>query len=306
LFARLPPEDLVTGIPLLVTMDLEIAADHDGGEQRRALTLLGDIFHGRGVRATIFTTLTAAETFASEVRMLAAQGHEIGCHGVDHADGEDYRRMPFGEACGRIAIATEGIERAVGIRPRTFRGPRMTTSASTQRALIDLGYRGDLSVCSRRLDFFNSRGATLAALGAPLEPYRPADTSATRKGRVPIAVIPLSGLGVPFLSGVLFTAGLGASRAIFRLLRAEAERHTRAIVFSFHSYELAGRLRPGGGKWLHRLYLQDREERRRRLEALLDSMVSDPEVLSLTASELIERTGLLPEGSSAHVQSRHA
>jgi hypothetical protein len=44
--------------------------------------------------------------------------------------------------------------------------------------------------------------------------------------------------GVPFLSGILYLAGVSFMQALFRALLAEARRTGRPIVYLFHSYEL--------------------------------------------------------------------
>ena len=124
--------------------------------------------------ATWFCTAEAAERFALPLKALVKAGHSIGCHGLDHGEWEDYRLFSPEQAPRVLAEATDRIERAVGVRPRVFPGPRMTTSVATQAALRALGYEADFSVCARRFDLlaasrFNKRWVTTGAA-----PYQPA------------------------------------------------------------------------------------------------------------------------------------
>ena len=66
-----------SGIPLLVTMDLEVAADHDLAEQSAILERLRVDLGRLALPITIFTTANAAVTFEGPLRALARAGHEV-------------------------------------------------------------------------------------------------------------------------------------------------------------------------------------------------------------------------------------
>ena len=282
-------------VPLIVTMDLEVARDHDLESQAKVLERLHADLERIGLPITVFTTGEAARVFPLQLAKLHAAGHEVGCHGRDHAPDEDYARMPEAEARQALTRATEEIRRVVDTRPRAFRGPYMATSAATQRVLLELGYAADFSPCPQRLDFFRTRGGTARWLTAPRGPYHPASDSPFRRGTSPLLVVPLSCMGVPFLSGLLYLAGVPAVRGLFRALCAEARRTGRPIVYLFHSYEFCPRAdeRPDARPWLQRRYATDREGRYRRNLELLRAMLAEPDVEPLVAESLLER------GSSA-------
>lgn len=275
-------------VPLVVTMDVEIASDHDLGVQAEVLDRLRRDFAALGIPVTAFSTATAAEEFAPELRALAADGHEVACHGLSHAPGEDFARMPAAAIRATLAVATRRITRASGRTPRCFRGPRMTSSATAQQILVEMGYIADFSVCSQRFDLLNCRGAEFGWLLAPRRPYFPAPTSPFRRGNVPIRVVPLSCLGVPFLSGLLYTAGLHATEWLFRALLAESRRTGKPVVYLFHPYEFAPRS-PGraAAKLLHRTYRTNRERRYRDTVDLLRAMLSQPGIQPMTGSEYV-------------------
>ena len=283
-------------VPLIVTMDLEIARDHDLGAQAEILERLHLDLERLRLPLTIFTTAEAARAFPLLLAKLRSAGHEIGCHGHDHAPGEDFSRLSETEARRALTRATDGIRRVVDAEPRSFRGPWLATSATTQRVLLELGYRSDFSPCPQRLDFFRTRGGTFRWLGAPRGPYHPAPDDPFRRGSSPLLVVPLSCLGVPFLSGLLYLAGVPPVRAVFRALHAEARRTGRPIVYLFHSYEFCPRARdrshdaPDGRPWLHRLYAADPEERYRRNLELLETMLAAPGIEPLVAESLVRRS----------------
>ncbi|MFB2974937.1 polysaccharide deacetylase family protein [Microseira sp. BLCC-F43] len=277
----------MVAVPLLVTVDVEIAPDHDLDEQSEVLDRLRKDLHGFPV--TWFCTAVAAEKFSEPLQRLAQAGHEIGCHGLDHSRADDYRHMTVAGANSAIAIATHRIATATGQRPRCFRGPRMTTSRHTQSALIAHGYQADFSVCAQRMDLLTCGGAEMLWLFAPRGAYHPAVESPFRRGELPIWVVNLSSLGVPFLSGMLYLAGLGFMRSLFLALLAEARRTGRPIVYLFHSYEFAHLLDQCQQPLHQRAYISNRVRRYDMNLALLNYMCTSPDVHPMTASMFLEK-----------------
>ncbi len=280
-------------------MDLEIAPDHDIHMQEEILGRLEADCGSLGIPLTVFSTAAAAGRFAGPVRELARGGHEIACHGLDHGPAENYRRMSIERARSMIGESTARLERVLNKRPRSFRGPGMSTSSITQAVLEEQGFAADFSVCPQRLDFLRPAGGSAGWLFAPRCPYHPGDGSPYRRGRRSILVVPLSGVGVPFLSGVMFLLGLGFMKAYFRLLVALARSSGSPIVYLFHSYEFTPcttgtvggkRPRPGTGvkrRPLHRLYIGDRERRYRSTLALFEYMLSMGGVRPMTGLEYV-------------------
>lgn len=261
-------------VPFLITCDIETAWDHDLSQQNEIIRRLGRDLTSLGITATFFTTAESAERFSAPLKEISRLGHELGCHGMDHSRKEDYSRIPAADSDPMIGRAVEIIEGALDSRPVSFRAPRMASSAGLQGALERHGFFMDFSVSPRRLDFFNSRGANLGSFFAPRCPYHPGRQSPFRKGDRKLLVVPLSCMGIPFLSGSLFLFGLSAMKVLFRALLFEAERHGSPIVYLFHSYEFTEYTEDIAGcdgshpaadtekrKALHRLYTKDRERR---------------------------------------------
>lgn len=277
---------MTKAVSCIVTVDVEIAPDHDIDEQEQILDRLrADL---QNFPVTWFCTADAAEKFRQPLRRLIGEGHEMGCHGLDHSPADDYRLMNFEEANKAISEATERIEAALEQRPKCFRGPRMTTSNQTQMALAAKGYRADFSVCAQRLDLFTCGGANALWLLSPRGAYHPAEKNPFRRGNLPIWAVNLSSIGVPFLSGILYLAGLKFMKAFVRVLVAEAHITGNPIVYLFHSYEFA-RLVHFGKQPLHqRAYISDRDRRYAMNLALLNYMCALPDVRPMTASKFLE------------------
>ena len=276
-------------VPLLVTMDLELAPDHHLEEQRRALDLLRRDLSLLKLPLTIFATARAVEAFPIETRRLSESGHEVGCHGLSHDDAENFQRMPESEVRGVLRGATSILQKTIGTSPRAFRGPRMCTSVVTQRVLVEEGYKSDFSVCPQRLDAFTCQGANLGWLAAPRNAYRPSATSPYRRGGLPIVVVPLSGCGLPFVSGLVYLLGLSCAKLCFRILLAEARRTGAPIVYLFHSYEFARFLGPcGDNRPPHQRWYTAHPGKRYALNhALFRFMLTHDDVTPTTASAFV-------------------
>jgi hypothetical protein len=274
-------------VPLLITVDVEIAPDHHLDQQERILDKLREDLNG--VPVTWFCTADAAEKFPQPLQRLALAGHEIGCHGLDHSPNDDYRYMSCDRALEAIKEATERIAKATEQRPQCFRGPRMTTSHHTQSALLDRGYKADFSVCSGRLDLLTCGGASILWLLAPRGVYHPASENPFRRGKLPLWVVNLSSLGIPFLSGILYLVGLRFMQMLFQALLLEARFTGRPIVYLFHSYEFTNLLYSDRLPWHQRAYISDRERRYEMNLALLKYMCSSPNVCPMTANTFLEK-----------------
>lgn len=279
-------------VPLLLTMDLEFAPDHDAAAQAAVLRALRAELRALGAPLTIFATADAAARWPSEVRALADDGHEIACHGIDHSRADDYQRRSVAEVGTALALAGACIAGAAGAPPRSFRGPGLSTSAATQAALVAAGYRADFSVGSGRLDLLTCSRPDPGWLTAPRRPYHPSRASAFRRGDRPLWVVPLSALALPFVSGVRWLLGRAAMRALHRALLVEAHLSGRPLVYAFHSYELTPRVRAPDGRPLHqRCYRGGADERAAAHREWLRELCATGHVEPMTARSLVERLG---------------
>ncbi|NJN99296.1 MAG: polysaccharide deacetylase family protein [Anaerolineales bacterium] len=115
-----------------------------------------NLCHGFNIPATFFITAEPAHLLAREVDTMQTQGHEVGCHGLTHGHEEDYDTMPESTQRAYIEQATTKLQTLTGGPVYAFRGPRVKTSATTLKLLVEHGYLADSSVCSQRLDLISS------------------------------------------------------------------------------------------------------------------------------------------------------
>lgn len=235
-------------VPLLITWDVDpdfwlpLEVRHRTLEQ--AVSLCTEL----GIRATFYFTADGAHVYEDRLQALQAQGHEIGCHGLTHEDEEDYNRMSHDLQDSYIAGATEKLLALTGQTPRSFRSPRVKTSAYTLKKLGDHGYWTDSSVCSQRMDLISSNLLNLGWLGAPRHPYHPHRESAFKPGDLPLWEIPVSAIILPLISSTLRTLGLPAIKALFRILYAESRLTGKPIVYLAHPVEFRDRPKLGQQK----------------------------------------------------------
>ncbi len=111
-----------------------------------------DLFERAGVAGTFFFVGQTARDNPDIARLVRDAGHEIGCHSLYHETvGDPLMPIPGiqpllpHEVEPRLALAGEWIEEASGVRPVSFRCPRLFGSSAVIRALANLGYVADAS-----------------------------------------------------------------------------------------------------------------------------------------------------------------
>ena len=136
------------------------------------------------VTATFFFTGSGARKHPEVLRQVRDKGHEVGCHSLYHETvGEPlfdipgiYPLLPE-EVENRLRTATEWVEEAGGVRPVSFRAPRLFGSTAMLNALESLGYVADASY---PMYYFRER----------LGPYHPSRDDWTKEGDLRIVELP--------------------------------------------------------------------------------------------------------------------
>jgi hypothetical protein len=239
----MPPESLQVSstngksVPILITWDVDPDLWIPFEQRQWAFQTAMNLCHDLNIRATFFITAEPAHLYSREVEMLQIQNHEIGCHGLTHGREEDYDRMPEDMQRTYIEKATEKLQTVSGLPIRSFRGPRVKTSATTLRLLAVNGYLADSSVCSQRVDFISSNLINPGWILSPRRPYRPHQDNAFKRGNIPVWEIPVSAAIIPFISSTLKVLGLSPMKSLFRLLYAEARQTGKPIVYLAHPTE---------------------------------------------------------------------
>jgi peptidoglycan/xylan/chitin deacetylase (PgdA/CDA1 family) len=194
---------------LLVAIDTEgdnqwdaNARAHQTFENLYVLPRLHDVFARHGVRPTYVITHPVAEDARSAdvLRGLLARGDcEIGAH--HHAwetppcTPEDIARHPYAlqlpldQFDAQLASLTDAIQRAIGVRPVSYRSGRFGFSASHVSSLEQQGYLIDSSVAPL---FYEAHKGGPDFVGAPLAPYFLSYDDATRAGTSHVMELPIS------------------------------------------------------------------------------------------------------------------
>ena len=196
-------------------MDLLVGIDTEGDNQwdaaaranqrfenLYALPRLHALFARHGVRPTyVITYPVATDPRSAEVlRTLQSGGDcEIGAH--HHAwetppfTTEDISRHPYASTLPRaqfeaqLSALTHAIERAVGVRPVSYRSGRFGFASGHVTALEQLGYQVESSVAPL---FYERHKGGPDFVEAPLRPYFLAYDSAVTAGSSNVLEVPLS------------------------------------------------------------------------------------------------------------------
>ncbi len=143
-----------------------------------------ELFLQKGVSGTFYFTGECARENPEVVRLVAAGGHEIGCHSLYHETvGDELFPLPGvkpllpHEVKPRLELATQWVEDTAGVRPTAFRCPRLWSSTAVVNALEELGYKSDASY---PMYFYRKRFA----------PYYPSREDWTREGDSTVLEIP--------------------------------------------------------------------------------------------------------------------
>lgn len=143
-----------------------------------------DLLARHGITATFFFTGDAARKDPAVVQAVRAAGHEIGAHTLFHETVGDSLfdipgMMPIlpEEVPHRLELCTQWVEEVAGVRPVSFRCPRLFGSTAVVNALERLGYVADASY---PMYYFRER----------LAPYHPSRDDWTQPGDLRIVELP--------------------------------------------------------------------------------------------------------------------
>ena len=137
-----------------------------------------------GLKATFFFVADAAQKNPQVLKKVASGGHEIGAHTLFHETiGDKLFEIPGmmpilpEEVEHRLELNTEIIEKLAGVRPTSFRCPRLWGSTAVCNALERLGYKADVTY---PMYFYREQ----------LAPYHPSKDDWTKKGDLKLVEIP--------------------------------------------------------------------------------------------------------------------
>ncbi|MCM2280090.1 MAG: polysaccharide deacetylase family protein [Oligoflexia bacterium] len=212
----------------LDSADVRASVAESVRERRYAMDRNTDAWIGllgtAGARSTCFVLGEFAERYPDAVRRLQAAGHEIATHGASHDLIYRMSRTEFREylrrGIGQVAELT-------GQAPKGFRAPSWSVDPVRTPWLCEelelQGIQYDSSVFPVKTPLFGERDS-------PLRPYREGKIL-----RVPVTVLTLAGLRLPFSSGAFFRL---APLAMIRWGLRRAVRLRLPLMVVLHPREL--------------------------------------------------------------------
>ena len=151
---------------------------------KKGAKFLINLLRRKGIEATFFFTGEAAKLYPDVVREVLDSGNEVGCHTLYHEtigdaifDIPGIKPLLPEEVPHRLKLATDWVTKVSGVRPVSFRAPRLWGSNAMINALEGLGYIADASY---PLYYYTKR----------LVPYHPSRKDWTKEGNLKILEIP--------------------------------------------------------------------------------------------------------------------
>jgi len=189
------------------------------------------------VKATFFVVGLLARSRPDLVRRVAAAGHEIASHSLEH---QLLPSLSHGALVDDLRASKALLEDLSGQEVIGFRAPEFTVERLDHpcfAVLRELGFRYDSSV-------FPIGGLRYGIANAPRTRFQ-LDTSAGPLVEFPLATTTLGPWSVPIAGGSHFRV---LPRALITWSARRADRRGESLVFYFHPYEFSRRFQhlPGG------------------------------------------------------------
>jgi polysaccharide deacetylase family protein (PEP-CTERM system associated) len=215
-------EDWYQGIPLAESVRATAESRLD-----RGLDTLLDLLQQNQVRGTFFILGPVAERWPGAVRRIAAEGHEIGCHGWSHDLVYTMTRDRFVDETRRARATLQDL---TGTAVSAYRAAYFSITRASWwalDALAELGFRYDSSI-------FPVRNWRYGIPDFNPSPQR-IDTPSGAISEFPISVRRMFGQNVPVAGGAYFRI---YPYSVTRHNLRGAERSGSPAVFYIHPWEL--------------------------------------------------------------------
>jgi peptidoglycan/xylan/chitin deacetylase (PgdA/CDA1 family) len=226
-------------IPIIISLDVHTHNYEDRLHEvpvwiNKTLRILDDF----SIKSTFFFPAKCAEQVPDEVRRIQDEGHEIGCHSLTHLSDEQYNNMSFEDQKSKLSEAKSRLEAITMKNIISFRAPVFKINGDTVRALDEVGFKIDSSVCPQRLGIISSDITNVGWLYSPRKPYHPSYDNPFIRGNASLWEIPVSSFIVPFMANVGMVFGGLVERLFFKFLYTESTLSNKPIVYLFHPEDI--------------------------------------------------------------------
>jgi peptidoglycan-N-acetylglucosamine deacetylase len=189
---------------------------------QRVLPRFLELLDRLNLKATFFIIGRDVAPNAALVRTIAAAGHELANHTMNHP--KQLVRLSEADLVGEIRECGEAIHAVTGVRPTGFRAPGYTVSPAVLTALRGCGYTYDSSLNASWVYLTLKRLFKAIRLNdqefivcqpyrdttGPRNPYFVADRLSRRQDdgfiEIPVSIVPY--IHYPFVTSVLLQLGL--------------------------------------------------------------------------------------------------
>lgn len=239
--------------------------------------LLG-LFNDSGIKATFFVLGWVAERYPALVRSIAAQGHEIACHGYSHRLVYDQTPAEFRAETDRSKQVLEDLVQTPVLGYRAASYSITMKSLWALDILVELGFGYDSSIFPVRHDRYGIPGGSRA-------PYRLRTPSGKSLVEFPLTTVELARYRLPVSGGGYFR--LFPYFLTRMALASVNRREQRPFIFYLHPWEVdpdQPRVKTG---WLSRFRHYNNLE---RCEPRLRQLMADFEFG--TVAEVLQGLGL--------------
>ena len=246
--------------------------------------LLG-MFSDSGIKATFFVLGWVAERYPQLVRSIAAQGHEIACHGYSHRLVYDQTPAEFRAETDRSKSMLEDLAQTPVLGYRAASYSITAKSLWALDILVELGFGYDSSIFPVRHDRYGIPGGSR-------EPYRLRTPSGKSLIEFPLTTVELARYRLPVSGGGYFR--LFPYFLTRMALASVNRREQRPFIFYLHPWEVDPDQPRVDTGWVSRFRHYNNLE---RCEARLRQLMADFEFG--TAAEVLQGLGLGAEPAHA-------
>lgn len=249
----------------------------------RLLSLFGE----KSITATFFVLGWVAERYPQLIREIAAQGHEVACHGMTHELVYNQTPAVFHEETRRSkTILEDQVQQPVlGYRAASY--SIVESSLWALDSLVELGFRYDSSIFPVSHDRYGMPGS-------PREPYVITAPGGGKLVEFPLSTLDLAGRRLPIAGGGYFRLFpyVFSEWALGRINRREG----KPFIFYLHPWEIDPEQPRVSANWLSRFrHYNNLDKCEGRLRRLTDRFAFT------SASRVLEDLALWPTQSEAAI-----
>lgn len=187
-----------------------------------------ELFDSAGIKATFFVLGWVAERVPELIRQIAAQGHEVACHGYSHQLVYNQDPVTFREETLHSKALLEDIIQA------PVRGYRAASYSITEKSLwaldilVEAGFSYDSSIFPIRHDRYGMPGA-------PRHPYTLQTPAGNSLVEFPLSTASVFGYRLPVAGGGYFRI---FPYLVTRLGLSQINNTDRPFIFYLHPWEI--------------------------------------------------------------------